>query len=82
MLAVVKTLQRGNQLFIINGASATFMCSIISMMTYVHAPGCYRLLAHDAMLSSLRNLNLHVIIGEVRESCVITKATGDIVNLL
>ena len=43
----------------------------------VHAPGCYRLLAHSAMLSSLRNFNLHVIIGEVRESCVMTKVTGD-----
>ena len=43
----------------------------------VHAPGCYQFLAHGAMLSSLRNFNLHVIIGEVRESCVMTKVTGD-----
>ena len=43
----------------------------------VHAPGCYRLLAHNAMLSSLRNFNLRVIIGEVRESCVMIKVTGD-----
>ena len=43
----------------------------------VHAPGCYRLLAHGAMLSSLCKLNLLVIIGEVRESFVMTKVTGD-----
>ena len=43
----------------------------------VHVPGCYRLLAHGAMLSSLLNFNLRVIIGEVRESCVMTKVTGD-----
>ena len=43
----------------------------------VHAPGCYQLLAHGAMLSSLRNFNLRVIIGEVRESSVMTKVTGD-----
>ena len=43
----------------------------------VQAPGCYRLLAHSAMLSSLCNFKLHVIIGEVRESCVMTKVTGD-----
>ena len=41
----------------------------------VHAPGCYRLLAHGAMLS-LCNLNLRVIIGEVWESCVMTEVTG------
>ena len=43
----------------------------------VHAPGCYRLLVHGAMLSSLRNCNLRVIIREVWESCVMTKVTGD-----
>ena len=43
----------------------------------VHAPGCYRLLAHGAMLSSLRNFKLHVIIREVRESYVMKKVTGD-----
>ena len=43
----------------------------------VHAPGCYRLLAHGAMLSSLCNFKLCVIIGEVQESSVMTKVTGD-----
>ena len=48
----------------------------------VHAPGYYQLLAHSAILSSLHNLNLHVIIGVVQESSVMIKVTGDIVNLL
>ena len=43
----------------------------------VHAPGCYRLLVHSAMLSSLHNFKLRVIIGEVWVSCVMTKVTGD-----
>ena len=53
-----------SHLFTINWASATCMCSLISMMILLALSSHNQLLSHGKMLSLLCNLNLCVIIME------------------